>query len=184
MSGHQFPRFDASYCNRWRSTGKWLDLTLHQGFDAAVAKHPGRTALVTPERSYTFAQFKEESDALAAGLLGAGIGKGDIVAVQLPNWVEMCFLQIALSRIGAVIQPTHMVFRERDITNLFRFCETDAAVVPERYKDVGHADMIRSLWPELPRLRKRSGRRGVKPRLSRFHRRKSQSGCRARHVSR
>ncbi|MFO1376044.1 MAG: AMP-binding protein [Steroidobacteraceae bacterium] len=154
MSGHQFPRFDESYCNRWRSTGKWLDLTLHQGFDATVAKHPGKVALITPERSYTYAEFKEESDALAAGLLGIGIGKGDIVAVQLPNWLEMCFLQIALSRIGAVIQPTHMVFRERDITNLFRFCETDAVVVPERYKDVDHADMVRGLWPELPGLRK------------------------------
>lgn len=153
MSAHKFPRFSDDYRARWRNSGKWRDITLHQGFDAVVAARPDKTALITPDRRYSYAEFKAESDALAAGLLGAGIGSGDIVAVQLPNWVEMCLLQIALSRIGAVIQPTHLVFRERDISNLFRFCETDAVVVAERFKDIGHADIVRSVWAELPNLR-------------------------------
>ena len=153
MCKHQFPSFPLAYRQRWRDAGQWLDVTLHQGFDEAVAKHPDKIAIITRDRQYTYAQFKQESDALAAGLLGAGIGAGDIVAVQLPNWIEHCLLQIALSRIGAVIEPTHLVFRERDVDNLFRFCETDAVVVADRFKDVSHADVIRNVRGGLPRLR-------------------------------
>ena len=88
---------------------------LHGLFDEYVAEHPNDTALVTKDRRWTFQEFKAESDALAAGLLGAGVKAQDIVSVQLPNWPEFCFLQIALSRIGAVIQPAHLVFREREL---------------------------------------------------------------------
>jgi len=153
MIQHQFPSFTTAYRQVWRDAGLWLDLTLHGGFDQIVARDGGRVALITPARAYTFAEFKAEADALAAGLLGIGIGPGQIVAVQLPNWVEFCFLQIALSRIGAVIQPMHTVFRERDIGNLLRFCETDAMVVAESFKEVAYADMVRGLRDQLPRLK-------------------------------
>jgi acyl-CoA synthetase (AMP-forming)/AMP-acid ligase II len=153
MIQHQFASFTPAYRQIWRDAGLWLDLTLHEGLDQTVARDGGRVALITPARTYTFAEFKAEADALAAGLLGIGIGPGQIVAVQLPNWVEFCFLQIALSRIGAVIQPMHTVFRERDIGNLLRFCETDAMVVAESFKDVAYADMVRSLRDQLPRLK-------------------------------
>ena len=105
------------------------------------------------ERRYTFREFKEASDALAAGLIGAGVAPGDLVSVQLPNWPEMCFLQIALSRIGAVIQPLHLVFREREMRSLLHFCETDHAVVPESFGDYGYADVMREIRGDLPRLR-------------------------------
>ena len=153
MTGHQFPKFSDSYSQRWRDAGLWLDVTLHQGFDETVAKMPDKIGIITPERNYSFAELKETSDALAAGLLGAGINKGDIVAVQLPNWVEFFYLQIALSRIGAVIQPMHTVFRQRELSNLFEFCQTDAVVVADKIKDTSYSDRIREIWPELPRIR-------------------------------
>lgn len=161
MTRHQFPSFTPTYRQLWRDAGLWLDLTLHEGLDDTAARHAEGIALITPTRRHTFAEFKAESDALAAGLLGIGIGPGDIVAVQLPNWTEFCFLQIALSRIGAVIQPMHTVFRERDIGNLLRFCETDAMVVAESFKDVGYADMVRGLRDQLPRLKQVVVARGV-----------------------
>jgi acyl-CoA synthetase (AMP-forming)/AMP-acid ligase II len=153
MAGHEFPRFSAKYAERWLSAGLWKNTTLHDGFDRTVASMPDHVALITKDRRYTFAEFKENADALAAGLLGAGIGKGDLVAVQLPNWPEFCFLQIALSRIGAVIQPAHLVFRERELRSLYRFCDTDVAVVPESFGEHGYADVMRQIWPDLPRLR-------------------------------
>jgi len=156
MSGdgkHDFPAFPQAYAERWRGAGLWLDLTLHDGFDTTVAAQPDAVALITRDRRYSFAEFKAHADALAAGLLEAGIGRGDLVAVQLPNWPEFCFLQIALSRIGAVIQPVHMVFRERELVNLLGFCDTDVIIVPERYGDFAHADAVRAVRGELPRLR-------------------------------
>lgn len=152
MTDHQFPEFSSAYKNRWRSAGLWDDLTLHEGFDKTVIENPNKVALITKEKPYTFAEFKRQSDALAAGLIGAGVKTGDIVAVQLPNCVDFCFLQIALSRIGAVIQPLHMVFRERELENLYQFCETDVAIVAGEYRGTDYADMTRKLLGDLPRL--------------------------------
>jgi len=149
----RYPRFSEAYKERWRSAGNWADRTLHDLFDESVAEGEDGLALVTRERRYSFGEFKRASDALAAGLVGRGVEPGDLVSVQLPNWPEFCFLQIALSRIGAVIQPLHLVFREREMRSLLGFCETDFAVVPESYGDYGYAQVMRDIAPELPALR-------------------------------
>jgi acyl-CoA synthetase (AMP-forming)/AMP-acid ligase II len=149
----RFPRFSDAYCRRWIEAGSWCNRTLHDLFDASVAEAPDDVAIISVDRRFTFREFKEVSDALAAGLLEAGVQPGDLVSVQLPNWPEMCFLQIALSRIGAVIQPIHLVFREREIRNLLDFCETDHAVVPESFGDYDYASVMRGIRGDLPRLR-------------------------------
>ena len=149
----RYPRFSPEYRERWVKGGNWADKTLHELFDESVAEGPGDVAITTVERRYTFGEFKELADALAAGLRGCGVLPGDLVSVQLPNWVEMCLLQIALSRIGAVIQPLHLVFREREMRTLLSFCETDHAVVPENFGDYPYAEVMRGLRAELPRLR-------------------------------
>ncbi|MCP5042706.1 MAG: acyl--CoA ligase [bacterium] len=149
----RYPKFSDEYRKRWVAAGNWTDKTLHGLFDESVAEGPDDVALTTVERKYTFGEFKEISDALAAGLVGCGVRPGDLVSVQLPNWAEMCFLQIALSRIGAVIQPLHLVFREREMRSLLEFCETDHAVVPASYGDYAYADVMRDIRGDLPRLR-------------------------------
>ena len=149
----RLPRFDDAYRKRWIDAGLWTDRTLHGLFDETVAEHPDAVAVITREQRLSFAELKRSSDALAAGLVGLGVGRGDIVAVQLPNWIEFCLLQLALSRVGAVIQPTHLVFRERELRSLFSFCGTDYAVVPETYEGHDYAQALRDLRGELPRLR-------------------------------
>jgi acyl-CoA synthetase (AMP-forming)/AMP-acid ligase II len=149
----RYPQFSEEYRQRWISDAKWGDETLHDLFYESVAEGPDDVAFATVDRRYTYREFEELSNALAAGLLGCGVKPGDLVSVQLPNWQEMCFLQIALSRIGAVIQPLHLVFREREIHNLLEFCETDHAVVPQSYGDFPYLEVMRDLRDGLPRLR-------------------------------
>ena len=149
----RFPRFSDAYRQRWVSAGLWGNRTLHGLFDKTVESRPDDVALITKDRRYGFREFKEHSDALAAGLLGAGVEPGDLVSTQLPNWPEFCFLQIALSRIGAVIQPLHLIFREREMRSLLQFCETDVAIVPESFGDYSYADVMRGIRGDLPQLR-------------------------------
>ncbi len=149
----RYPAFSQEYRQHWIDAGNWIDRTLHDLFDESVAEGADDVAIITLERRYRFGEFKEISDALAAGLRGAGVQPGDLVSVQLPNWPEMCFLQIALSRIGAVIQPLHLVFREREMRSLLEFCETDHAVVPESFGDYAYADVMREIRGDLPQLR-------------------------------
>ena len=71
-AGHEFPRFDPEYRQRWVAAGLWGDRTLHELFDETVAARPDAVAVSTIDRRYTFAALKTESDALAAGLIGWG----------------------------------------------------------------------------------------------------------------
>jgi acyl-CoA synthetase (AMP-forming)/AMP-acid ligase II len=151
--GHDFPRFGESYRQQWVEAGLWADETLHELFDRTVEARPDEIAVITTDRRVTYAELKAGSDALAAGLLGAGVEAGDIVAVQLPNWVEFAELQIALSRIGAVIQPVHTVFRARELAKLLGFCQTDWIVTPGVIDGHDYAGVIRGIAGDLPWLK-------------------------------
>ena len=152
MSRAAFPTFPSHYRERFVAQGLWLDRTLHDYFDETAARLPTSIALVEGEKRVSFARWQEDAARLAAGLLRLGIGKGDIVSVQLPNWYEMCLLQIALSRIGAVIQPMHMVYREREIESMLRFCDSRAVILPGEYRGFDHAGAVRAVRAKLPDL--------------------------------
>ncbi len=153
MSRAEFPSFPADYRERFVSSGLWLDRTLHDYFDETVARLPDSIALVEGDRRVSFKGWQEDAARLAAGLMKLGIGKGDIVSVQLPNWYEMCLLQIALSRIGAVIQPMHMVYRQREIESMLRFCDSTAVVVPGEYRGFDYSGAVNDVRSELPDLK-------------------------------
>jgi acyl-CoA synthetase (AMP-forming)/AMP-acid ligase II len=152
MTRAAFPAVDPADRARWAGAGLWLDRTLHDYFDETVARVPERVALVAGERRITFRTWADEAERLAAGLARLGIGAGDVVTVQLPNWPEMCALQIALSRIGAVIQPMHMVYRRREMAAMLRFCDARAAVVATEYQGFDHAAALAGMRDELPDL--------------------------------
>lgn len=146
------PAFSSEYRERFVSKGLWLDRTLHDYFAEAVDRAPDHVAIVEGERRVTFADWDAEVRQLAAGLVRLGISRGDIVTVQLPNWLEMCIAQIALSRIGAVIQPMHTVYREREMASMLEFCNSRAVILPEEYGGFAHAKAAVEMKDRLPDL--------------------------------
>jgi acyl-CoA synthetase (AMP-forming)/AMP-acid ligase II len=149
MSRPPFPGFAAEYRRRFVDAGLWLDVTLQGCFDEVVRRLPDHVAIVAGDRRITFAAWAEESRRLAAGLVRLGLRKGDIVTVQIPNWPELCILQIALARIGAVIQPMHMVYREREIESMLRFCHSRAVILPGFYQKFDHATAVDAMRSNL-----------------------------------
>jgi acyl-CoA synthetase (AMP-forming)/AMP-acid ligase II len=56
-------------------------------------------------RRWTYAELWADVGRLAAGLAGAGVGAGDVVAYQLYNGPEFALLWLAAQRLGAVASP-------------------------------------------------------------------------------
>lgn len=133
--------------------GYWMNKTLGDYFDATVKKYPAKEAIICGEDRITFSEFADKANALAGGLLDLGIGKKDMVSVQLPNWPEFCYLQVALGKIGAMISPLHMVYRERELLSMLTFCETRVLIVCSEYKEYEYAKTIKEIWPKLPNLK-------------------------------
>src|SRR5262249_15717693 len=86
-------------------------------------------------------------------LVEYGVGKGDVVAFQLPNWWEFTALFYACNRIGAVANPLMPIFRQRELRFMLGFAEAKVAVVPALCRGFDHAAMLRRLGAELPHLR-------------------------------
>ncbi|MBI4517604.1 MAG: AMP-binding protein [Deltaproteobacteria bacterium] len=148
-----FPTFPPEYRRRFVAAGLWLDRTLYDYFSETVRRLPEQVAIVAGARRITFSQWAHEAERLAAGLVRLGLAKGDIVSVQLPNWPELCVLQVALARIGAVIQPMHMIYRQREIAAMLRFCDSRAVFLPASYRGFDYAAALAGIRGELPQLK-------------------------------
>ncbi len=68
--------------------------------EAAVDKHPQRTAIVFEGRSLTYAQLDAMANRFAHWATGRGIKKGDTIALFMPNRIEYIAIWYGLSKVG------------------------------------------------------------------------------------
>jgi crotonobetaine/carnitine-CoA ligase len=82
----------------------------------AAARWPDKAAWIFDEtgESLTFADVDSRSTRLAGVLLGLGLDPGERVAVMLPNTPEFPLLWLALAKIGGVVVPVNINYRELD----------------------------------------------------------------------
>ncbi|NML18115.1 cyclohexanecarboxylate-CoA ligase [Azohydromonas caseinilytica] len=138
--------------------GLWHDRTINDALDACVAACPDKLALTalrveTGElRRFTYRELGDVADRLALGLARLGIGRNDVVAMQLPNWWQFTALYLACSRIGAVLNPLMPIFRERELTFMLNHGEARLLVVPKVFRGFDHEAMARALKPAVPSL--------------------------------
>ncbi len=153
-------RFDLdAHARAMRAGGYWLDQSFDDFIVEAASRTPDKPALVgyradrADVRRFTWRHFADSVAHCAAGLQDLGIGAGDIVAVQLPNWWEFVVVSMAANRIGAVVNPLMPIFRERELGYMLGFAGARLLVVPKAFRGFDHAAMARGLQRELPALR-------------------------------
>lgn len=139
--------------------GHWRDRTINDDLDACLAECPDKVALTavrfdTGVRSFTYRQMATLADRIAVGLSRLGVGRNDVVAMQLPNWWQFTLLYLACSRIGAVVNPLMPIFRERELAFMLRHGEAKVLVVPKTFRDFDHQAMAQRLKPSLPSLQR------------------------------
>jgi cyclohexanecarboxylate-CoA ligase len=84
-----------------------------------LLEHSGRegTAVVDGQARLTRSGVRAEAASLAGGLRARGVGRGDVVAWQLPNWHEAVALFHACWLLGAVAAPLHHRSGEREVAD-------------------------------------------------------------------
>jgi non-ribosomal peptide synthetase component E (peptide arylation enzyme) len=138
---------------RYQQSGHWGSETFYAILSARAAAHPDRIAIVDRGRRVTYAELKTRVDRVAAGFAALGIGSGDVVTIQLPNWVEFSYVFFALERLGAVANQIGPDFRSREVNYILRFSESRAFICPARFKSFDYVKMIGELRPGLPDLK-------------------------------
>ena len=148
----------AAHARAMRDAGFWLDKTIDNFLVDAVTRTPDKPAVVAyradrPEPvRLSYQQLADKVALAAGGLRGLGVGPGDVVALQLPNWWEFVVTALACGRIGAVVNPLMPIFRERELAFMLGFAEAKVLVVPASFRNFDHAAMAESLQRELPKL--------------------------------
>src|SRR5688500_1081229 len=126
--------------------------TFHEILARRAAAHPDREAIVDHRHRVTYGELLARVDRTAAGLQRLGIGPGDVVAIQLPNWVEFAYVFFACERIGAIANQIGPDFRSREVEYIVQFSGSRAFVCPATFKGFDYVEMMRSLRPTLPGL--------------------------------
>jgi cyclohexanecarboxylate-CoA ligase len=140
--------------------GWWFDRTINHELDACVAAYPDKIALTAVRsesgelRRFTYRELGALADRIAVGLARLGVGRNDVVAMQLPNWWQFSLLYLACSRIGAVLNPMMHIFRERELGFMLKHGEAKLLIVPKRFRGFDHEAMARALQPSLPHLQR------------------------------
>jgi acyl-CoA synthetase (AMP-forming)/AMP-acid ligase II len=79
---------------------------------------PSRPAFVVPESAQvlTYAQVAARIETLAQRLAGAGVRRGDRVALTLPNGPDFVLLLLAITVLGAAAAPLNPAYTETEFT--------------------------------------------------------------------
>ncbi|MFE5428800.1 AMP-binding protein [Peribacillus simplex] len=135
--------------------GVWPNRTILDYLNDAIVKHPEKMAIIDKKSSFTYKQLGKLVDRIALGLLHIGLGKGDVVSFQLPNWNEFIILHYAVTRIGAISNPLIPIYRDREIGYMVGMAESKMIVVPEYFRGFYYPDMIERLshqWPSMKHI--------------------------------
>jgi malonyl-CoA/methylmalonyl-CoA synthetase len=79
----------------------------------------------------TFGDIDARSNAMARVLAARGLARGDRLGFFLPNCVEFIDLFLACVKLGVIVVPINVLYREREITHIVSDAEPKAIVTNE-----------------------------------------------------
>jgi acyl-CoA synthetase (AMP-forming)/AMP-acid ligase II len=100
----------------------------------------------------TYAELKKASERLAGGLLEIGLGRDDLLMVQLPNVVELVLVYLAAARIGAIVSPLPVQYRKHELRQVMGLTEPRVFVTTSDFGGFDFAEMVGEIRFEFPSL--------------------------------
>ena len=128
--------------------------TIGENLDAAVGRFPDRPALVDVPagRRWSYAELAVDVDALALGLLAAGVSVGDRVGIWAPNCPEWALTQYATAKIGAILVNINPAYRTSELEFVLNQSGARLLVAAQRLKTSDYAAMIDEVRPRCAAL--------------------------------
>jgi cyclohexanecarboxylate-CoA ligase len=137
--------------------GWWRRRTFLDDLREAAAAHPGRPAVVGHRadgggRVLGYAELEAAVDRFAGALVELGVRRGEVVAVQLPNWWEAAALPLACARAGVAVCPVLPFYGRRELAHILALTEARVLVTLPSWEQAPLAATALELAAELPGL--------------------------------
>jgi fatty-acyl-CoA synthase len=118
--------------------------TIGGHFERTAARFADRPALVSRQQDVrlTYAELDAGVDAVASGLLRAGIAAGDRVGIWAPNCAEWLLVQYATAKVGAILVNVNPAYRSHELEYVLRQSGMRLLFSASAFKSSDYAAMI------------------------------------------
>lgn len=127
----------------------WEPLTIARLLERTAAVHGERDAMVFGERRVSWAETRAESRKLAKALIAAGIGRGDHVAIWVPNHIEWVQMWFATAYVGAVLVTVNTRYKTEEVRYILRQSDARMLIMVRDFVGIDYLAMLGRLCPDL-----------------------------------
>ena len=148
---------------KYTRLGVWGEKTLMDYLDEHVEKMPDQVCVVDPinkkdlmglePERLTYREFAAAVAATAQGLAALGIGKDDVVMVQLPNCWELAMIYLAVAKTGGITSPAPVLWREAELGYIARLTEAKLLITVDSFNGFKHLEMAQKLQTQHPGIK-------------------------------
>jgi long-chain acyl-CoA synthetase len=105
------------------------DFSVFDMLDASARTHPEAVAIAWFGKKLSYRWLLAEVERCSAALAGLGVGKGDRVALVMPNCPQYIVAFYATVRLGAVVVGNNPLYTQREMEHQLRDCGAQVAIV-------------------------------------------------------
>ncbi|MBI2360345.1 MAG: AMP-binding protein, partial [Deltaproteobacteria bacterium] len=145
-------RFTKSMAERYMAEGLWTEETMVSRLRSLAKEKGDRIAASDARRRLTWAELDGESYRVGRSLREIGLKRGELVLVQLPNWVENLLMRYALKRAGLLGVYVPVVWREAEIERVIRSSGARAIAAPARFLGTDFHEVFERVKSRCPNL--------------------------------
>jgi fatty-acyl-CoA synthase len=131
-----------------------LEETIGTNLARTVSSYADREALVecATGRRWTWAELDADVDAVARGLMGAGVRKGDRVGIWGPNSAEWTLVQFATAKVGAILVNVNPAYRTHEFSYVVNQSGMRLLVAATSFKTSDYRAMVAETAADNPTL--------------------------------
>jgi acyl-CoA synthetase (AMP-forming)/AMP-acid ligase II len=143
-------KIPAELAERYLAEGWWTAETIGDLLARGLTAAPDTVFQVHSAMrpwSGTFADVERVARRLAAGLRSRGVGPGDVVVFQLPNWMEAAAVFWASAFLGAVVVPVVHFYGRKELAYILGAVKPRVFITAERF---GRMEQHPDLYADVP----------------------------------
>jgi acyl-CoA synthetase (AMP-forming)/AMP-acid ligase II len=133
---------------RWYHEGYFGTATLVDYMREGAKAHPyQRMIFHSTERpaESNLAEMYARSSAVARGLWSLGLRPGDVLAIQVPNWLEGAITYQAAMQLGVLIVPIVHIYGPAEVGFILRQSKAKALIVPDRWRTINYLERVAAI---------------------------------------
>ena len=150
---------DPAHIDRYTAALWWGSDTLWDVFVRQVQRQPRAEAVVDacnrPDfahgqaRRLSWLELAGEVDRMSGLLLDRGLQRDDIVLAQMPNTIEQFVLYLSCARLGLVLSPVPIQYREHELEHILSLTQARAVVTFTQIGSPAKAHASAAMWLQL-----------------------------------